>query len=99
KAEGVEKATASETLGDEEKRLVKTLSRFPEVVNDAADSRKASIMAGYAIDLSNAFHSFYMSAKVLGSEKEGFRVALVEAFTTVQGSVMDLLGIKQLSEM
>ncbi len=83
----------------EERELIKTLSRFPEIVEGAALSRKVSIMATYAIELSNAFHSFYMSAKVLGSEKEGFRLSIVKAFTNVQGSVMDLLGIKRLNEM
>ncbi len=87
------------SIEEEERELIKTLSRFPEIVEEAALSRKVSIMASYAIELSNAFHSFYMSAKVLGSEREGFRLSLVKAFTTVQGSVMDLLGIKRLNEM
>jgi len=99
KAGTFEKETASENLGDEEMRLVRALSRFPEVVTEAAVSRKASIMASYAIDLSNSFHSFYMSAKVIGGENEGFRLSLVNSFSIVLGNVMDMLGIRQLQEM
>ncbi len=99
KAKKTEGGIESGTIDDEEKRLVKVVSRFPEIVEEAALSRKASKMAGYAIELSNAFHRFYMSSRVLGTEKEEFRLGLVNAFVTVMGNVMDLLGISRLDEM
>jgi arginyl-tRNA synthetase len=86
-------------LSDYEKRILIALSRFPETVLEAAKARKVSIMAGYAIELSNLFHSFYMSTRVLGAREESFRLALVEAVITVLGSAMDILGIKRLEEM
>jgi arginyl-tRNA synthetase len=99
KSEETQREIETESIEDEEKRLVKVISRFPEIVEDAALSRKASIMAGYAIELSNTFHSFYMSHRVLGTEKEKFRLSLVNAFTKVMGNVMDVLGISRLDEM
>lgn len=99
KGEKTESGMEPENMGDEEKRLVKAVSRFAEIVEDAATSRKASIVAGYAIELSNAFHSFYMSSRVIGSDKEGFRLSLVIAFATVMGNVMDILGLIRLDEM
>jgi arginyl-tRNA synthetase len=89
----------SNSMTDVEKRLIRSISRFPELVEEAADSRKASVIANYAIDLSNAFHSFYMHSRVLGSREESFRLSLVNATVTVLGNVMGLLGIKLLEDM
>jgi arginyl-tRNA synthetase len=99
KADETKREMETDYIEDEEKRLFRVVSRFPEIVEEAALSRKASIVAGYVIDISNAFHSFYMSSRVLGAEKEGFRLSLVDAFTTVIGNVMDILGISRLDEM
>ncbi len=82
-----------------ERRLIRAVSSFPLIVKKAATSRKVSTIANYAIDLSIAFHSFYMSSKVLGSEKEDFRIHLVDAAVTTLGNVMEILGIRRLDEM
>jgi arginyl-tRNA synthetase len=82
-----------------EKRLIRSISRFPELLEESAASRKASVIANYAIDLSNAFHSFYMHSRVLGSREESFRLSLVSATVTVLRNVMALLGIKLLEDM
>jgi arginyl-tRNA synthetase len=99
KAEYEDVGSSIEKIADVEKKLIKTISRFPDVVEAAAQTRKASLIANYAIELSNSFHSFYVSSRVLGSAEEAFRLALVKASVTVIGSVMDLLGIKRLQEM
>ncbi|RMF91701.1 MAG: arginine--tRNA ligase [Methanobacteriota archaeon] len=82
-----------------EKRLLKVISRFPLAVEEAAASRKVSTVAAYTIELANTFHSFYMSSRVLGSDREGFRLSLVKAAVHVLGSAMELLGIERLDEM
>jgi arginyl-tRNA synthetase len=82
-----------------EKNLIKTISRFPEIVEEAANSRKASTMANYATELASRFQVFYMSSRVLGSKEEQFRLSLVNASLVVLKKVMELLGIKVIEEM
>jgi len=88
-----------ERMEDSERRLLKLLSRFPEVVEEAARARRVSMLASYAVELAGSFHSFYMSLPVLGSEEESFRLGLVQAFISVLGNAMDILGIRRLDEM
>lgn len=86
-------------LNPHEKKLIILISRFPDVVSDSAEARKASIAATYCIELANAFSSFYNSSKVIGTEEQDFRLALVDIFLKTLGNAMDLLGIKKLKEM
>ncbi len=89
----------AERINDNERKLIKIIGRFPEVVEEAARDRKASTMATYSVELSQAFHSFYMTSRVLDSSKEDFRILLVMAALYTLGNAMDILGIKRLEEM
>lgn len=86
-------------LDESEIQLVKTISRFPEVVEEAGLSRKVSLIATYASELANTFNGFYMSSKVIGSEKQNLRLSIVNSVVIALGNSMDLLGIKRLDEM
>ncbi|MFQ6137225.1 MAG: arginine--tRNA ligase [Candidatus Hydrothermarchaeales archaeon] len=100
----LEKAAAPATfkvsrLSEFEEKLIKTVSRFPLVVEEAAETRKPSLLATYALDLANAFHRFYMYDRVIGSEEEDFRLNLVMATKVTLGNVLSLLGIESLEAM
>jgi arginyl-tRNA synthetase len=86
-------------LSDNEKQLVKTIAKFPGVVMQAAQARKPSIIAGYAVELADSFHRFYMFEQVLKSEKRDFRLNLVLAAKITLGNVLYLLGIEALEQM
>jgi len=86
-------------LSEEERILVKLVASLPVVVDRAAEELKPSLLAGYLLELATAFHSFYSSARVLGSEKQDFRLRLVDAVRTTLANSMELLGIPVLEEM
>jgi len=86
-------------LTQEERTLVKLVASLPVVVERAAEELKPSLLAGYVLELATAFHSFYSSARVLGSEKQDFRLRLVDAVRTTLANGMRLLGIPVLEEM
>jgi len=50
----------------------------PAVIEESAETRKVHKIAQYALDLSGAFNKFYKSVPVIGSEKEQFRLLLVD---------------------
>ncbi|MDI6655718.1 MAG: arginine--tRNA ligase, partial [Candidatus Hydrothermarchaeota archaeon] len=86
-------------LGENEKSLLKIISKFPVVVEECANTRKASPLAGYALELANAFHRFYMFEPVLKSKKKEFMINLVEATKITLRNALNLLGIKPLERM
>ncbi len=87
------------SVDDMEWNLVLEISRFPEVVLESGNSRKPNIIANYAYSLAKLFNEWYHSERVIGSEKESFRLALVAGFTSTLGNALDLLGIIPLERM
>lgn len=88
-------------LEDEEYRLLKKLSEFPEKVERAADGREPAKIANYLSELCEEFNSFYHSCQVIGVEEETEkrRLKLVKEFVNVSDEGLQLLGIEPLEEM
>jgi arginyl-tRNA synthetase len=91
----------SEDLSEEEKVLIKTLMRFPEVVEQAARDLRPHYICNYAYELATVFDKFYEFNPVLKTEgkKKNFRLALVEATKTVLKNALELIGIEALEKM
>ena len=86
----------SQDLTTHEMKLVDLISRFPNVVQQAATEYRPIIMAGYTFDLAEAFHSFYHAVPVLQAENETtrqVRLRLVAAFRQVLANALYLLDI------
>lgn len=86
-------------ISDAEYTLIKKLGEFPEIVKKVSLSFNPSLLAHYSYDLSQLFNEFYHSDKVIGDEKQAFRLALVECFRIVLKSSLYLLGIETIEEM
>jgi arginyl-tRNA synthetase len=86
-------------LAREERDLVKRLTEFPAVVAEATERRGPHAIPVYAVRLADDFHRFYHHHRVLGSEAEGFRLALCRATQTVIGRCLDLIGVEAPSRM
>ena len=86
-------------LEDKELELVKKLSQFPEVVISAQQSLNPSLIANYTYQLAQAFNEFYHVCRVIGSQQETFRLALVQSFRQTLKNSMALLGIEVLEKM
>lgn len=86
-------------ISKQEVELAKKLTLFPEVVFNAARTLNPSLIANYAYQLSQSFNEYYQSCRVIGSEQETFRLALVQSFRNVLKSALWLLGIETLEEM
>jgi len=84
----------SAELAPEERDLVKRLAEFPGVVAEATERRGPHALPTYAIRVADDFHRFYHQHKVLGSETEAFRLALVRAVQLVVARSLDLVGVE-----
>jgi arginyl-tRNA synthetase len=92
--DAVSAAQAPAEIATEERELVKRLAEFPEVVGEATERRAAHAIPTYAIRVADDFHRFYHRHRVLGSDEQEFRLALVVATKTVLGRALDLIGVE-----
>jgi arginyl-tRNA synthetase len=74
--------------------LVKTIAKFTSVVEESARDLRVHPVAQYAMELSGAFNKFYKSMPVIGSDKELFRLLLVEKARITLKNGLGLLGIE-----
>jgi len=86
-------------LSKTEKSLITHLNLFPETVERAYKNLAPNIIANFSYELAQKFNEFYHSNKVIGSEEEQFRLALVQAFAQVLKNSLNLLGIETLESM
>jgi len=83
-------------LSNHEVQLIDMISRFPAIVQQAAEEYRPLIMATYAYELANTFHSFYHAVQVLQSDNEEIKAArlrLVAAARQTISNALLLLGI------
>ncbi len=85
------------TLHAKEKSVLKQLTLFPEVVQQAAANYSPALIANYTYDLVKEYNSFYQSVPILGCDNEQekiFRVQLSKKVGDVIKSAVGLLGIE-----
>ena len=87
-------ADTASALAPEERDLVKRLLELPEVVREATVRRGPQAIPAYAIRVADDFHRFYHEHRVLGSEREAFRLQLVRATQQVIARCLDLVGVE-----
>jgi arginyl-tRNA synthetase len=76
--------------------LIRHLAKFPEVVEEAAETLTVHQLPQYAIRLADCFHSFYDECTVIDVEQKETtrsRLALVRATKTMLAETLRLLGI------
>ncbi len=84
-------------LDSHEVQLIDLISRFPATVEQAAQEYRPLVIATYAYDLANAFHSFYHSVPVIQAESadvQAARLRLVAAAKQVLANAVRLLVIQ-----
>jgi len=82
-----------------ERNLVKKIAQYPEAVAEATREMAPSKLCQYLYEVAQEFSRFYEKVKVAGSEKEGERKKIVEAYERVLTNGLGLLGIKVPEEM
>ena len=90
-------ATFHYDLTKHEIELIEKISHFPNVVQQAAEEYRPLVMAAYAYDLANAFHSFYHAVNVLLTDNENTknaRLSLVAAAKQTIENALRLLDIQ-----
>ncbi len=74
--------------------LLKTLSRFEEIVREAIAAYEPSVVTRYILDVAGAYNRFYHNCSILGADNEQIkntRLALTAAAKTVLGNAFGLI--------
>lgn len=84
-----------------EEELVRKLAGFPNIVRQAAEHYRPSLIAVYLIKLCQSFNTFYHDVPVLQAEKDikEARLVLIDAARQVIANGLDLLGIEYVERM
>ncbi len=82
-------------MNDLERRLIKKLALFEEIVAEAAKSLEPHVLLIYTRELCDVFNTYYEKYPVLNAEEpsRSFRIKLVECISQVLENCMNLLGL------
>jgi len=76
--------------------LLRTVARFPAVIEEAAESLEPHVVATYTRDVAEAFNAFYRECPVLDADPDvrPARLALVVAARTTVANALGVLGVE-----
>jgi len=80
----------------EEENLLRTIYKFPEVVEEAAEKFSPNLICNFAFDLAQKYNLFYDLHSIIKAETEElkiFRLALTTAVSQVLKNSLSILGI------
>jgi len=85
----------------EELELIKTITRFPEVIEGAERTLEPHRLTFYLNDLAALFHSYYNKNKVISEDSAltGARLFLVKSVRTVLRNALNMLGVSTPEKM
>ncbi|MCE9646302.1 MAG: arginine--tRNA ligase [Chloroflexi bacterium] len=80
-------------LTKHEIELIEQISRFPQTVEQAANEYRPLVMASYAYDLANTFHSFYHAVNVMQTTDEKTRNARLQLVMAAKQTIENALRL------
>jgi arginyl-tRNA synthetase len=80
-------------LNETEIDLIRTIAKFPLVVDQSANIMRVHPIAQYVQDLASSFNKFYKSQPVIGCEVESARLLLVDKSRIAIKNALELLGV------
>ena len=94
-------ANLTQLSTEHEKDLITKLSKYPEVLTNAAVNYEPHMLANYLRELANDFHSYYNANKMLieDAELRNARITLSEAARQVIHNGLTLLGVNAPEQM
>lgn len=81
-------------LSEEDMPLTRMLLRYSDVVKSAGESYSPSTLSTYLYELAQLFNGYYDQVKIIGSENESHKIALITAVEIVLTNGLLLLGIQ-----
>ena len=83
-------------ITNQEKRIIKILSKYPEIIQDSFKLLSPSLIANFVYDLVKEYNNYYQNNKILSLDDENqmlFKLSLSDMVSRVIKSGMNLLGV------
>jgi arginyl-tRNA synthetase len=93
------KKVGADPLPENEKTLLRTLCRFPEVAASTLNDFAPHYLCLYLFELSQLWNAFYNENRIIGSEREAERLVLTKSIAQVLENGLGLLGIEAPEKM
>lgn len=77
----------------DERRLARKISEYPEVIQKAVYELMPHHVCTYLYELAQVFNRFYEHNRVIGDEREAFRLQLISFYADILQDGLRLLGI------
>ncbi|MEA3453242.1 MAG: arginine--tRNA ligase, partial [Patescibacteria group bacterium] len=81
---------------EEEMMILRTIRRFPEIIQQAANNFSPNLICNFVFDLAQKYNTFYEKHPILKAkteEKKEFRLAITLATRQILENSLELLGI------
>ncbi len=80
---------------EEEQHIIKTLAKYPELIEDAARAYEPHRLTYYLQDLAGLLHNYYFKHRVIADdvERTGAKLFLMKQIKTVIQSALRILGV------
>ena len=89
----------NEKLTNSEIKLLRTLSKWPDIVQRAVSNLSIHYIPNYTHELASNFNQFYRDCPVLGNNSEELRINLVTTSKIILKTSLEILGIKAPNRM
>jgi len=86
-------------LNEHERSLLRKITEYPEVINQATKDLMPHHICSYLYELAQNFNRFYENNQVIDSDREALRLNLVKVYSNVLSSGLKLLGISAPDKM
>jgi arginyl-tRNA synthetase len=89
-------------LGTEEKEVIKLISQYPSVINEAAETYSPAVIANYLFELVKTYNHFYQAVPVLiekDIQVKNLRLNLSKNVANIIARSLKLLGIESPNKM
>jgi len=81
-------------INKEEEKILRSFSQYEGVIIDAAKYYSPGIICNYLHDMAQKYNNFYNSNRIIGDEKESFRILVTIACSKILKDGLNLLGIE-----
>jgi arginyl-tRNA synthetase len=96
-----EKSLNATDLNDEEKDLLRLMSKFSDIIYSSCIYLSPNLLCNYLFELAQKYNYFYQKHQILKAEdsSKNFRLALTAATAQIIHNGLQLLGIKTVEKM
>ena len=100
--QGIEPGKIQEPSKNEERMLLLTISRLPDIVDMAFENKSLTEIANYLYELNSAYNSFYNTTKVIGEQdkdKQKSWIQLSSMVGKINKKLLDTMAIEEPERM